>query len=113
MVIRSDPICAPVEAQCCSILQSIGFTVTPGIPVFIVDTNGTSVEGNGIGQDGQDSDGDNGQSSQSVPMQMCTCSAGVANATYSGSGKIRLRGGNNSGNDNCLTACLQCMRCSA
>lgn len=30
-------------------------------------------------------------------MQMCTCSAGVTNATYSGSGQIRLRGGNNSG----------------
>ena len=85
------------EAQCCSILQSIGFSVTPGIPVFIVDTNGQSVAGGGTGQDGQATNGDNGQNSQPVTMQMCTCSAGVTNATYSGSGKIRLRGGNNSG----------------
>ena len=89
--------CVLAEAQCCSILQSIGFSVTPGIPVFIVDTNGQSVAGGGTGQDGQATNGNNGQNSQSVPMQMCTCSAGVTNATYSGSGKIRLRGGNNSG----------------
>lgn len=86
------------EAQCCAILQSVGFTPTPGIPVFIVDTNGQAVGGRGIGQDGQAIVGDNnGQAAHFLPMQMCTCSAGVTNATYSGSGKIRLRGGNNSG----------------
>ncbi|KAA6420630.1 MAG: hypothetical protein FRX49_09423 [Trebouxia sp. A1-2] len=91
--------CLPgfAEAQCCSILQSVGFTVTPGIPVFIVDTNGQNVGGTGIGQDGQATNGNNGQASSLQPMQMCTCSAGVTNATYSGSGQIRLRGGNNSG----------------
>jgi len=62
-----------------------------------VDTNGQSVGGTGIGQDGQATNGDNGQASSLQPMQMCTCSAGVTNATYSGSAHIRLRGGNNSG----------------
>ena len=85
------------EAQCCSILQSVGFAVTPGIPVFIVDTSGQTVGGSGIGQDGQATNGDNGQDSTLISMQMCTCSAGVTNATYSGPAKIRLRGGNNSG----------------
>ncbi|DBB02648.1 TPA: hypothetical protein ACH3X3_011616 [Trebouxia sp. C0006] len=93
-VTNPDPVAA--EAQCCSILQSIGFTVTPGIPVFIVDTSGQSVGGTGIGQDGQATNGDNGQASSLQPMQLCTCSAGVTNATYSGSAQIRLRGGNNS-----------------
>ncbi|DBA72087.1 TPA: hypothetical protein ACH3X2_010812 [Trebouxia sp. C0005] len=93
-VSNPDPVAA--EAQCCSILQSVGFTVTPGIPVFIVDTNGQNVGGTGIGQDGQATNGNNGQASSLQPMQMCTCSAGVTNATYSGSGQIRLRGGNNS-----------------
>jgi len=62
-----------------------------------VDTNGQSVGGTGIGQDGQATNGNNGQASPLQPMQMCTCSAGVTNATYSGSAQIRLRGGNNSG----------------
>lgn len=91
---------APVHAEvaCCAILQRVGFTPTPGIPVFIVDTNGQAVSGGGVGQDGQAiTDGNNGQAAMLLGMQMCTCSAGVANATYSGSGKIRLRGGNNSG----------------
>ena len=86
------------EAHCCAILQSVGFTVTPGVPVFIVDTNGQNVGGTGTGQDGQATNGNNGQASTLIPMQMCTCSAGVTNATYSSPAQIRLRGGNNSGN---------------
>ncbi len=62
-----------------------------------MDTNWQSVGGTGIGQDGQATNGNNGQASPLQPMQMCTCSAGVTNATYSGSAQIRLRGGNNSG----------------
>ena len=90
------PVCA--EAACCAILQGMGFTPTPGIPVFIVDTNGQAVAGGGVGQDGQAiTNGNNGQAAKLVDMQMCTCSAGVTNATYSGAGRIRLRGGNNSG----------------
>ncbi|KAL3138924.1 hypothetical protein ABBQ32_005741 [Trebouxia sp. C0010 RCD-2024] len=90
-----DPVAA--EAQCCAILQSVGFTRTPGVPVFVVDTNGKAVGGGGLGQNGQPITGNNnGQDAQWVPMQVCTCSAGVTNATYSGPGRVRLRGGNNS-----------------
>lgn len=89
---------AAAEAQCCAILQSVGFTRTPGVPVFVVDTNGKAVGGGGLGQNGQPITGNNnGQDAQWVPMQVCTCSAGVTNATYSGPGRVRLRGGNNSG----------------
>ena len=91
------------EAQCCAILQSVGFTPTPGIPVFIVDTDGKKVGGAGLGQDGKPVVGNNnGQNAEWVPIQMCTCSAGVPNATYSGPGRVRLRGGNNSGMFACL-----------
>ena len=87
-----------VEAQCCAILQSVGFTPTSGIPVLVVDTDGKTVGGGGLDQAGKPTTGNNnGQNAEFVPMQMCTCSAGVTNATYGGSGKIRLRGGNNSG----------------
>lgn len=80
----------------------MGFTPTPGVPVFVVDTNGKAVGGGGVGQDGQAITGNNnGQDAQYVPMQMCTCSAGVTNATYSGPGRVRLRGGNNSGMYSC------------
>lgn len=94
----TEPSSLCAEAACCAILQGVGFTPTPGIPVFIVDTNGQPVAGGGVAQDGQAiTAGNNGQAAQLVDMQMCTCSAGVANATYSGAGQIRLRGGNNSG----------------
>ena len=86
------------DAQCCSMLQSVGFQVTPGIPVFIVDTNGQAVGGSGVTQAGQVvTSNNNGQAAKFVNMQMCTCSAGVPDATFSGSARIRLRGGNNSG----------------
>ena len=96
----------------------MGFTPTPGIPVFVVDTNGKTVGGGGLDQAGNPTTGNNnGQNAEWVPMQMCTCSAGVKNATYGGSGRIRLRGGNNSGVlvfccMLCITACL-CTLCEA
>ena len=76
----------------------MGFTPTPGIPVLVVDTDGKTVGGGGLDQAGKPTtSNNNGQNAEFVPMQMCTCSAGVKNATHAGSGKIRLRGGNNSG----------------